>query len=601
MPRTTPSWATIWRTLAVAIVIVPADALPGTLISAAELNSDATTLDIPRLIAALADDDFDVRKQAAQRLAGLANQPEQREPLARAVRAELDRVETPYEARRQLGRLARGLPTVKAETPKAISDDDLDRLIEQLDGDTYAVRIGAAAKVASLVEQPGIACRTVERLRPLLRGPTLSRQTRERLEPIWDRAQLVWLTSEPSTWQWTRVEPEQIDDWLDRLVRPVPPPVAEESLQEARARLERKRRLAGRETAEAQLLVLLARDDQTARVTAAIDERLAAGRIDDDARQRLTDLADWTRPWLAIESWSERKMMSLVELPVGTAYQLPMAPKTTLFDRVDNDQAHCVSDGVLRPGSYPTGVLFPHPSFLKSDWQFLILSLPTPRSRLAYHYQIKANRERRLPELSERTLSRLAAEKRPLKQAELLMLTSLDQHAVSRFAGKYLVAVGDPPPPDKKEQERAGRGSPYANFCNMLVEIGTHEAVPGILAAIKSGSLHKPTATSPENWPWIAALAILASDPGPDADHLLPQLIKRTDPLILNSQFPCDVGATAAAILVDRHSIPLEKFGLELADDPMLAEFGGIGYRFNPPEMRQKVVQWWERRKSAGH
>src|SRR5487761_1330452 len=288
MPRTTPSWATIWRTLAVAIVIVPADALPGTLISAAELNSDATTLDIPRLIAALADDDFDVRKQAAQRLAGPAKQPEQREPLARAVRAELDRVETPYEARRQLGRLARGLPTVKAETPKAISDDDLDRLIEQLDGDTYAVRIGAAAKVASLVDQPSIACRTVERLRPLLRGPTLSRQTRERLEPIWDRAQLVWLTSEPSTWQWTRVEPEQIDDWLDRLVRPVPPPVAEESLQEARARLERKRRLAGRETAEAQLLVLLARDDQTARVTAAIDERLAAGRIDDDARQRLT-------------------------------------------------------------------------------------------------------------------------------------------------------------------------------------------------------------------------------------------------------------------------------------------------------------------------
>jgi len=223
---------------------------------------------------------------------------------------------------------------------------------------------------------------------------------------------------------------------------------------------------------------------------------------------------------------------------------------------------------------------------------------------MAYHYRIKSQPERRLPELSERTLVRLAAEKRPLKQAELLMLPSLDAHAVSRFAGKYLAAVGDPPPPDKQQEDRAGRGSPYESFCNLLVEIGKHEAVPGILGAIKSGALKKPAAASPNrpqgDWRWVAALAILASDPGPDADRILPDLISRTDPLVLNGDSPCDVGATAAAILVDLHHIEVEKFGLEQADDPLLAEFGGIGYRFNPPEMRQKVLDWWsQRQKSA--
>ncbi len=67
---------------------------------------------------------------------------------------------------------------------------------------------------------------------------------------------------------------------------------------------------------------------------------------------------------------------------------------------------------------------------------------------------------------------------------------------------------------------------------------------------------------------------------------------------MLNGESPCDVGATAAAILVDLHKVALEKFGLEQAEDPLLAEFGGIGYRFNPPEMRRKVLEWW-RQKAA--
>ncbi|HET6883293.1 MAG TPA: hypothetical protein VFI31_24195 [Pirellulales bacterium] len=567
---------------------------------AGESSTETSATSIGRLIAELNDDDFDVRQQASEKLADLARQPRHREELAGAVRASLNGPGLGYEARRQLERLSRDLPPAKVAAAPEVTDDELDRLVAGLDGDTYADRIGAAAQLASLAERPGLACRISERLRPIRRMPTLSRQTRERVEPLWERAQLAWLSSDPAAWQWSPVEQEQIEHWLDLLTRPLPPQAETASREETRARLERKRRLAGRDVAKEELLALLARDDQTARTKAAIDQRLAGGRIDDEARRLLRELADWTLPWLAIEIWTEAKLTSVLELIVGVPFQVPMAPRPTLFDRIDGRQAHCVSDAVLRPGDYPVGVLFPHPSPIRSDAQLVLYHLPTPRARLAYHYRLKGDRDRRFPELSERTLVRLAGEKRPLKQAEFVMLASLEPHAVSRFAAKYLATVGDPTPVDKLREEHAGRGSPHSSLCNMLVEIGTHEAVPGILEAIRTGKLAKPADPSSPNWPWVAVLTILASDPGPDADRILPVLIPRTDPLVAGDKVQSDVGATAAAILVDLHGLPVEKFGLELVDDSMLSEYGGIGYRFNPPEMRLKVLAWWKEQQAAG-
>jgi hypothetical protein len=598
MPLTKPLLAIVERCTALVALTIVSGQLAVAFADDSTVTSVGAT--IPQLIAELNADEFEVRQRAIEELAGLARQPDRREPLAREVRTALDGLDLCYEARRRLERLARDLPQVKTAAPTKVTDDELDRLVADLDGDTYADRVGAAARLLALAEQPSSACRISERLRPLRRLPTLSRQTRERVEPIWNRAQLAWLTSNPATWQWPVVEQEQIEHWLDLLTRPVPPPVETASREETRARLERKRRLAGRETAREELLALLARDDQTARVKAAIDQRLAGGRFDNDARGLLSELADWIHPSLALELWTEGKLMSLVELTIGVPFQVPMAPRPTLFDRSDDRQAHCTSDGALRPADYPVGVLFPHPSPIRSDAQFVIHNLPTPRARLAYHYRLKADRDRRFAELCERTLVRLAAEKRPLKYAEFVMLASLDAHAVSRFAGKYLLSVGDPEPVDKLREERAGRGSPHSSLCNMLVEIGTHEAVPGILEAIRSGKLARPADPSSPNWPWVAVLTILASDPGPDADQILPGLIPRTDPLLAGDKVQSDVGATAAAILVDLHGLPVEKFGLELVDDSMLSEYGGIGYRFNPPEMRLKVLAWWKEHQAAG-
>lgn len=551
-----------------------------------------TADEVERLIADLNRDDFLTREAANRELQQLARHPERAEEIARSVRQALAAVDLNYEARRRLERLSRRLPPT-ALRPPDIGDDELDRLVADLDGGDYADRVGAAARLAMLVEVPAGACRTIQRLRPLRRSPALSRQTRERIDPLWDRAQLVWLTSPPAAWQWPAVGQEEIEYWLDLLTRPAPPAADNAALEESRARLERRRRLSDREIAREELLALLVRDDQTARVKAALDVRLADAALDADARHRLEELSGWARPWLAVEGWNEHKLASLLELPVGVPYQAPMAPRAALFDQVNEQVAHCVSDAALRPGDYPVGVFFPHPSALRSDWQFVLFNLPTPRGRLAYHYQLKLHRDDRLADLSERTLARLAAEKRPLTQAEFIMLASLDAHAVSRFAGKYLAEIGDPPPTDREREQRAGRGSPHTSLCNLLVEIGTHEAVPGILQAIRSGKLKASATDNSADWPWVAVLTILANDPAADAQRILSELLDRTDPLAPGEGLRCDLGATAAAILLALHGQPLEKFGLELIETPILAEYGAVGYRFNPPQMRQRVIDWW--------
>ncbi|HEX5444557.1 MAG TPA: hypothetical protein VFW87_12030, partial [Pirellulales bacterium] len=467
-----------------------------------------------------------------------------------------------------------------------------------------------------------IACQVITRLRPRLRERKFSADARRRAEPIWQDARRIWLTSDPSHWRLPPVPDGEIRRRLDALVLPLPP-LAEPPAQEpsgsklrsqplagnSRARLERKRRLANREMAEADLLDLLVRDDLTGAVLSAIEERLAAGRIDGDARQRLAQLALWTRPAIVVEHWQDKQLTSVDRLLVGVPLAASperaellgklAAERPTLFDRADNQLAHCANSDVLPRGDYPVGVFFPHPSPIGSG-VFVLQSLSSPRRRLAYEYLVKLPPAQRLAEISQQTLDRLLAQRRPLRQAELVMLELLDERAVSRFAGKYLPSVGDPPPPDRERESRAGRGSPYPNLCGLLAEIGTHEAVPGILSAIRSGKLPRATGQAPDNWPWIAVLTILARDAEPTDERLLGELIANQQPLRLASSHPCDVGATAAAILLAMHDIPPEKFGLESAGDPILAEFGGPGYRFTTPDMRQKVLDWWAKAKNQG-
>lgn len=562
--------------------------------TAAISKSSRSEPDIAALIAALDDDDFRTRQQAAERLERLAEDPRHQTELAREIRRALYRAETGFEVRQQLAPWLEWLPKVEVKPPRDVPAGELDRLIEQLDGERFSLRVGAAARLEWLARQPEIACQIITRLRPRLRGRLLSSDARPRAEAIWQMARRTWLTSTPDRWRWPALAPGELRQRLDELTRPLPT-VAAGAARGKRSETEYRRRLAARDAAEAELLDLLVRDDLTAQVKAAVDERLAAAGIDDDAQRRLARLAEWSLPVVAIETWEERRPKAVTRLVLGVPLASENDAHPVVFDQADERRAHAASGSTLRPGDYPVGVLFPNPAPFR-ETQFLIHNLPTPRRRLALEYILKIDPAERLPALTRRTLDAIAAQKRPLLQAELLMLASLDERAVSRFAVKYLSTVGDPAPPDREEQNRLGRGSPYVNLCSLLAEIGTHEAVPGILAAVHKGKLPPASQERPDNWPFMAALAILSRDPGPEGERLLVEMVPRTDPLRFDSEFPCDVGATAAAILLALNDVLPEKFGLDSAEDPFLAEFGGLGYRFRSPEMRLKVLQWWAKR-----
>ncbi|HUY88381.1 MAG TPA: hypothetical protein VMV10_06580 [Pirellulales bacterium] len=549
---------------------------------------------IAALIGQLDAPRFEIRQRAAASLAELSQEPAQQEPLAKAIHEVLLQPDTSFEVRSRLEPLLKKLPPTEPPVPLDISTEEIDRLIARLDAGKYAERLGAAARLKWLVTRPRIACEVMTRLKGFVADPKLSAEARKGLQPIWDASRQTWLTSDPKSWKLPPISAQEIDRWLDVLSLPAPPEDAAPAARKARALRQ--------EQAQQELLDALVRDDYLPQTKAAIEARLATAELDMVARGRLEKLIEWTRPAMVAEYWEEKHHLGIQHLLIGEPSQSRGAERPSYFDRIDDRVAHCVSGNSLKPGDYPVGVLFPHPNALRANAQFHLVNLPTPRRRLAYEFSSKANETVRLAALSERTLAAIAAEKRPLGEAELAMLHELDAGAVSRFVGGYFLNVGDPVPPDRAEQNHMGRASGYANVCNLLVEIGTPDALPGLLAAIDAKKFAAPTAESPENWPWIAALSIAERDEGPKSDAWLAGLIERTDPLRIEGDSapgagPPELGATAAAILLARYKEPLNDFGLESAEDRMLAEFGAPGYRFVLPEGRRKVLRWQADRK----
>jgi hypothetical protein len=561
-------------------------------------SSVAADVDLPRLIANLDSEDFEERRHAAERLEELASASHWQERLAAAIGQALVDPMTSIEVRGRLTRLAESLPKYEPEFPKELPPGELEVLIGQLDANFFGVRLGAANRLRWLVERPEWACEVIERLKERRRDPNLSAEVRQRIEPIWDAARRTWLASEPATWRLREVSEAEFRRWIDELAEPAAPSDSPTAAQ--------------RQAVQQELLDLLVRDEYLPRVKTALEERLAVGDLDAASEVRLSSLLEWTHPMLVSEFWSQQSGVenrSLQYLRVGEKNYVPGAANPWLFDYVDDQRAHCVIGNNLKPGDYRVGVLFPHPRPFGADseGQFRLVNLPTPRRRMAYEYYLKLSEAERFAELCRRTLDDLLSQKRPIKEAELVMLEMFAKHesaAVSRFACAYLPEQGDPEPPDRAAERKTGRASPYANLCNLLVEHGTRDAVPGLLRAVAEKRF--PALEGEENcdWPWLAALAIAQHDPwtardSPDddgflsCDDWLAGLIERTDRLSTESDRPPELGATAAAILLERHAIEPGRFGLEPAGDRLIAEVGGPNYRFTSPTLREKVLDWW--------
>lgn len=319
---------------------------------------------------------------------------------------------------------------------------------------------------------------------------------------------------------------------------------------------------------------------------------------------RVQEIVDFARPGMAAEVWSHqpdnweiRRHETVQYLIIGVPQYPENAKHTTHFDRIDDRTAHCVSGNSLNEGNYPVGVAIPHPT-PGHEVMFYLNNLSTPRRRLAYEYHLKRDEGQRLLEISQRTLTDFLAHKRVLSEFQILLLAQLDPHAVSRFVGPYFQAVSD----ERlftAGNELAGQLTVHGAICFLLCRTGTREAVPALEQTARSGRLGKPSYESPFQMAWIAALAIAQRDPWPEVDSWLARQLDSREVLVTNVDPKPELGATAAAILLNRHDLSAGSFGLESAGESTADRLQFIGYRYASDKSRQDVQSWWAKHSEA--
>lgn len=532
----------------------------------------------------LDSDQFAVRKMAAAQLDEWAAQPELARPLAKEVQRVLLQPSLSFEVRNRLENLMRALPKIESPPAGAAPEGEIERLVGQLESDAYGERLGAVRRLEWLLTSPEMVSTVMMRLRSRLLEGDLSPDARQWIEPMDRRARAAWLSSDPAKWRLPEISDGQIAAWLDDLARPVPEgdPARQHANHAARRRL----------------LDLLAQDDYVPRLKEALEKKLAESGLDGAGAAQLREMLDLTRPALIAEFWTDRQNLGTQYLIVGVPSLGPGAERPSHFDRADDRTAHCVSGNSLSPGDYPVGVAIPHPK--QENALFHLVNLPTPRRRMAYEYHRKLDEATRLAELTRRTTERVLAENRHLTEEELVRLPQLDLDLASAFAARLLTAIEDRPLPQEGPQRFSGRPSHHGMLCAFLAAEGTKAAVAPLLEAIRTNRVLPPTDSAPYRMDWLAALSIAVADPWPEADSWLIGLIDRTDPLIHGRQDSPELGATAAATLIEKHQQPLFAFGLEPIADRILEIFGVRGCRFSSDDARRSVRRWWnERREPA--
>jgi hypothetical protein len=554
------------------LLAAPPDAAAG---SPAAADKERLHEEVTRLVGELNSDRFEVRRRAAEQIELLLAKPELGRDLAAEFQRVLVRSDISFEVRRQVERWSRRLPSPPAEPVAEVSAQEIDRLLRQLDDDSYGARLGAARRVDWLLGNPKLICPIMVRLKRRLSDKSLDAEAKRRIETIWRQARGAWLMSDVADAELPAASDEQIGRWLDDLVRP------EGS--------------GAREAAECELLDLLARDDYVTRLKRAIEARLAE-KPKAEAAAKLHSMLDWTKPELVAEYWQGRRQLGEQHVLVGVPTLSPGAARPTCFDRADERVAHCTSGNALVEGNYPVGEAFPHPR-LEGAF-FHLVSLPTPRRRMAYMSCGNADEQKRLAALSRRTLDRVLADKRVLTEVELLMLEQLDPTEVSRFAGRYFLAVDDSQTAQSGPHRLGGRPSRFGMICVRLAVDGSRDAMPGLAEAIAKDRFQPSTLLAPYRLEWLAALSIAARDPWPGVDGWLAGRVKQTEPLV-ESHAAAELGATAAAVLLRRHGQEPAAFGLLPVADPLLNHFHVNGYRFGGKEAGEKVRQWWRQERDG--
>jgi hypothetical protein len=530
--------------------------------------------EVTRLLADLNSDRFEVRHKASEQFEKMIAKPELKQALAVEFQRTLIRLDISFEVRRQVERWSRQLPSPPSDVVADASPKELDALVRRLDDDSYGVRVGAARRVEWLLGNPKLSCPIMLRLKRRLADDSLDGETKRRLEALWQRARGAWLTSDDAGQDLPAASDRQIEHWLDELVRP-----------------------GGgvREAAECELLDLLARDDHVPRLKRAIEARLSQ-KPRSEAAVRLQSLLDWTKPEIVAEYWAGRREIGEQHLLVGVPMRSEGAARPTWFDRVDEQWAHCKSGNALVPGDYRVGEAIPHP---RQDGAFFhLVSLPTPRRRMAYTSSGNADEQKRLAALSRRTLDHVLTDKRSLSEPELLMLDQLDSVEVSRFACRYFLLVDDSSTSRSGVRRLGGRPSRFGMICVRLAVDGRKEAMPGLVEAIAKNRFLPPSLLAPYRLELLAALSIAGRDPWPGVDAWLADHIAKSELLVEGLSPAAELGATAAALLLKRHGRKPSAYGLLPVEEALIEHLKVNGYRFGSKDARAKIEQWWQQEKA---
>ncbi|MEX0676520.1 MAG: hypothetical protein WD063_05560 [Pirellulales bacterium] len=541
---------------------------------------EAVAQEVSRLIGELDDPEFAKRNKAADRLEELVDRPLLAPFLSSRFRQALLSPATSFEVRSRLEPLTRSLPKTSSVEPKP-SAAQIVPLLDQLNSDAYADRDSAARQLKAMLAHVELIAPVWLELERRAADPALSSSGRRALEPLVDQAHEAWLLADPEQLPLPKPPADQIAGWIDDVSRLNDLVPAD---------------LVRRTQAERKLLDLIARDDTREQMLGMLRERIAADG--GAAHSPLQDLVDFARPAIAAEVWSNQLHIYQQYLIVGLPQYNEAAdpPKATLFDRVDDQTAHCVSGNALNPGDYPVRVAIPHP-LPGQETMYYLTNLPTPRRRLAYEYHRRRDERLRLREISERTLNYYLARGTPLGENEVLMLAQLDPRTVSRLIGTYFETV-----PDgsliSTLNGLISQPTVHGGIAAVISRIGTREAVPALERLARSGTLGQLSNENRLDVAWVAALAIAQRDPWPDVDEWLAQLVDEQLPLSSGLDRPPDLGASAAGLLLDRHGASTTPFGLETAGESVTDSYRFVGYRFSSQRDRQDVNRWWQRKKA---
>ena len=165
----------------VGIVSIVAAASPGSV--AGGDNSHAATehqagqrAELQQRLQELDSPSYDTRRRAVQRLESWLGMPEMTAMLAEQFQQLMVQPELPFEVRWRISIWRTRLPLVKCEPPPSVSTEELERLVRQLDDDSYCVRAGASERLRWLAASEHLAQPIILILKRRLTDPSLGEE-----------------------------------------------------------------------------------------------------------------------------------------------------------------------------------------------------------------------------------------------------------------------------------------------------------------------------------------------------------------------------------------------------------------------------------------